>query len=282
MKKNKYRVIIQLWVYFWKNVVFGVCVIVIRPYDLLIAQSNKKSDGGKENAVLSLTLFEDFSLRINADFSDILTIVEGYTEIALRKLREGRLTEENLQHILKTIRRGAGLTEEIKTFFEHLPDAEDRCDLVEGLRRAGEALEMQKGDDGGALQLSLPERSYLIQGKVETLTHVLAVFLPYVHGAKGTLSDVAISLEVHALKDGREQAVLNILCADDGTEIEDSMEARLFYPAAMQAHGLEKCLTRLYMAYVLVEQLGGCVCTAPGQGGRQRFQLLFPLLSASS
>ncbi|TNE32266.1 MAG: hypothetical protein EP349_02090 [Alphaproteobacteria bacterium] len=260
--------------------------MVIRPYDLFFARSEKDkkeegaSESGKTNATVPFALFDDFSRHINADFSDILTIVEGYTQIALRKLHEGRLTEEHLQHILKTLRRGTGLTEEIAVFLAHLPETEEKCDLVQAVRFFEEPQE--KDTEGGA-HLSFPEEPCIIQGSLERIAHVIAVLLPYVYGAEGKLSDISLSLEKRVLQDGREQAVLNMLCVDDEAEGLDNMDTKLFYPGAMQIKGREDCLTRLYMAYVLVDRMGGCVCTAPGQGahGGQRFQLLFPVVAPS-
>lgn len=264
--------------------------MVIRPYDLFFARSEKDkeqkpaSENGKKNVMIPFALFEDFSRRINSDFSDILTIVEGYTQIALRKLKEGRLTEEHLQHILKTLQRGTGLTEEVGVFLAHLPETEEQCDLTQAVRFFEEILQEREVGTEGMPHLSLPEEPCLIQGSLERVAHVMAVFLPYVHGADGTLSDVSLSLEKRVLQDGREQAVLNMLCADDDAAVSEDMDTKLFYPAAIQVKGREDCLTRLYMAYVLVERMGGCICTAPGQGahGGQRFQLLFPVVAPAA
>lgn len=258
--------------------------MVIRPYDLLFARSAKNGEknetgaGGKKSATVPLALFEEFSRHVNADFSDILMIIEGYTQIALRKLREGRLTEEHLQHILKTLRRGTGVTEDISVFLARLPMPEDICDLTEAVRLVVDTLQVREGIGDTVLPLVLPEDPCPVYGGLETVAHVLTVFLPHVYGAEGSLADISLSLERRVLKDRREQAVLNIHCIDDA-EVLDNLDARLFHPAAIQVKGPEDCLTRLYLAYVLVERMGGCVCSAPGQGARggRRFQLLFPV-----
>ena len=264
--------------------------MVICPSDLRCARSDKKKteEGAddKKAAAISFAMFEDFSRRINADFSDILTIVEGYTQIALRKLREGRLTEEHLKHILKTLRRGTALTEDISGFFTDLPAAGDICDLAEAARLVMETLQVKENDGNadGMLHLSLPEQPCLIKGNFETLAHILVVFLPHVYGADGKLSDVSLSLGIRSLKDGRQQAVLDICHIGDDADTGEGLEAKLFYPRPSQLKRREDCLTRLYMAYVLVEQMDGCVCTAPVQvvRGCQRFQLLFPVVDPSS
>lgn len=257
--------------------------MVIRPYDLLFSRSLKdrtdlETETENKNAAVPLVLFEDFSRRINADFSDVLTIVEGYTQIALRKLREGRLTEEHLLHILKTLRRGSGVTDEIAVFLARLPDVEEICDLTEAVRLVVETLQVKEGIEDTVQPLVLPDEPCLIRGGFETVAHVLAVFLPHVYGASGQLSDVFLSLEKRLLKNGREQAVLNMHCINDA-EAAGGMETRLFDPAVTRMNGNGDFLTRLYLAYVLVERMGGCVCSAPGQGaqGGYRFQILFPV-----
>jgi len=258
--------------------------MVIRSDDFRFALSEQKKmktgESKKETVVVPPSFFENFLRRANADFGDVLTLVEGYTQIALRKLREGRLKEEHLQHILRTLQRGAGLTEDISGFFTYLPESGEICDVAEAVRLVAETLQAEEDEGAAPLHLSLPEQPCLIKGNIETLAHVLIIVLPYIRGNKGELSDLSLSLNHRKLKDGREQIVLSMLCAEDGVDMKDSVEKKSL-SLVSQMGGRQDCPARLHLACILVERMGGCICATQGTGGRgrHRFQIFFPVAS---
>lgn len=87
-----------------------------------------------------------FAGGIAHDFNNILSIIEGYTEMAVKKLRTGELTEDNLLRILKTTQRGAGITRQLLAFGKQGVALKDVIDVKELLLEQQHIFELIVGE----------------------------------------------------------------------------------------------------------------------------------------
>jgi CheY-like chemotaxis protein len=76
-----------------------------------------------------------FAGGIAHDFNNILSIIEGHTHAALKKLAEGHLTAEQLQKILLSTQRGAGLTRQLLAFSRQKIGVEETIMMQDMLAR---------------------------------------------------------------------------------------------------------------------------------------------------
>src|SRR5690606_24020267 len=70
------------------------------------------------------------------DFNNILSIIEGYTEIALKHLEAGTLTPDQLERIRLSTARGAGLTRQLLAFGRQKIGIIDSMDLGAAVNNA--------------------------------------------------------------------------------------------------------------------------------------------------
>jgi two-component system cell cycle sensor histidine kinase/response regulator CckA len=97
-----------------------------------------------------------FAGGIAHDFNNILSIIEGHTQQAIKALKDGKLTAEQLQKILLSTQRGAGLTRQLLAFGRQKISVDETIDIVDFLQRESVLLSPVMGDKITST-LELPE-----------------------------------------------------------------------------------------------------------------------------
>src|SRR6218665_436397 len=73
------------------------------------------------------------SAGVAHDFNNILSIIEGHAELAIKQLQAGTLTVEQLERIRAATARGAGLTRQLLAFGRQKIGVIERIDLCQSL-----------------------------------------------------------------------------------------------------------------------------------------------------
>lgn len=113
-----------------------------------------------------------FAGGIAHDFNNILSIIEGYTHIAIKQLKEGTLTPDQLKKIILSTQRGAGLTRQLLAFGRQKIDLEERVNIVEILRQQHI---LMKPLLGGAISvyMMLPEEAVWVKASTDQMSQVI-------------------------------------------------------------------------------------------------------------
>lgn len=106
------------------------------------------------------------------DFNNILSVVEGYTEIAVKKLRDGTLTEEHLLQILDATQRGAGITRQLLAFGQQNIALNKVVDLTSFLKQEERALKTALGHDM-RITLHTPDAPCLVECNPDNMRQIL-------------------------------------------------------------------------------------------------------------
>ena len=112
-----------------------------------------------------------FAGGIAHDFNNILSIIEGYTYIAIKQLKEGTLTEGQLKKILTSTQRGAGLTRQLLAFGRQKVDVDEKVNIVDALRQQHILLKPLLGD-AIAVYMMLPEEEVWVQVSIDQMDKV--------------------------------------------------------------------------------------------------------------
>lgn len=205
------------------------------------------------------------------DFNNILSIIEGYTHIAVKQLREGKLTEDQLLRVLKSTQRGAALTRQLLAFGRQKILLDEVIDFGDAIRQQEILLRPLLGEKV-ALVLDLPHQPVYINAAMEHVTQIVM--------------NLAINAEEAMPEGGRFLLGLKALpgnqvllrAEDTGHGMEPDVQRKIFDPfftTKRQGTGLG-----LSAVYGLVSQLRGTikVFSAPGEGAR--FEIMIPVANS--
>jgi two-component system cell cycle sensor histidine kinase/response regulator CckA len=217
------------------------------------------------------------------DFNNMLTVINGYSELILARMDPGDESRRDLEEIFNAGKRAAGLTRQLLAFSRRQilqPATLDLNSILQGLERM---LSRLIGED---LQLQLRLSPFLHPvnadaGQIEQVVVNLVVnardAMP--RGGKITLETLNADLDeafVAAHSPLRAGPYALLLVTDTGTGMTPEVKAHLFEPfftTKEQGKG-----TGLGLAIVsrIVDNLHGTVWVAPAREGGAAFHMLFP------
>ncbi|MDE2336160.1 MAG: hybrid sensor histidine kinase/response regulator, partial [Alphaproteobacteria bacterium] len=178
-----------------------------------------------------------FAGGIAHDFNNILSIIEGHTHIALRQLREGALEPGQLEKILTSTQRGAGLTRQLLSFGRQKVGFDEKTNLVEAMRQQHVLLLPLLG---ATIQLfmTVPEDPVWINAAPDQLTQIILNLALNARDAMpcgGELAIMCMACQKRHIpavlrEKNPETSYIRLSVVDSGTGIPDDVLPRIFEP----------------------------------------------------
>ncbi|TVQ82625.1 MAG: hypothetical protein EA357_09275 [Micavibrio sp.] len=196
--------------------------------------------------------------QIVADFGDMLTLISGYTEIALKKMRSGHLTEEDMRQILKAVQRGEAQIGQALALFPLMSqdNAETVIDLTDCLRGKKQIFRLRCGADR-RLKFELPVVSCPVRGCPDAFEYIVMQLLQKIFSVSRKSQEAVISLFTHEKSAGLPGRVVLVLRAAEVAERNDAD----FHPPASAFSS--ECDLSLYFIYSFIERMGGFMTVFP-------------------
>ncbi len=217
------------------------------------------------------------------DFNNILGVVLGHCELALKRLRPDDPLHGNLKQILSGAERGAALTRQLLAFSHQQPLSPALLDLTAVVRNLTRMLERLLGEDV-ELVLDLGEGLRPIHadpGQVEQVVINLAVNARDAMPGGGRLviatgEHVAMPGPPGVAVDGAGRPALVLTVTDTGHGMDETTKQHLFEPffttkAVGKGTGLG-----LSTVYGIVEQAGGHIELESERGQGTTFRVILP------
>jgi len=211
-----------------------------------------------------------FAGGIAHDFNNILSIIEGYAQVALHK---GGADAETLQKILTATQRGAGLTRQLLAFSRQKIGMEQVIDLSSAVAEQEVLLRPLLGAN---IRLHITPSSQPL----------------YVAAAPDFITQLLLNLALNARDAMPQGGTLGIACkllggqarltvADTGTGIPAGILPRIFDPFfTTKPQGAGTGLG-LSVVHGIVTQLGGRIRVDNNAGGGARFDIDLPLATSA-
>lgn len=222
------------------------------------------------------------------DVNNILSIIEGHAELALRAAESGRSTAEHLERIRAATARGAALTRQLLAFGRQkigvLEPVETGAALI-GLRVLLEPL------FGAAVRVdvALPAQPLWVEAGEDHLAQIVLNLALNARDALPLGGTVAISCmacgegalppPLRARQDGR--AYLRLSVTDNGVGIPPSMLPHIFEPFYSTKDRERGTGMGLAVVYGIVEQLGGVIDVRSRLGEGTAFHVYLPLCAGA-
>ena len=243
-------------------------------------------DSGRSVQLKKLEALGQFAGGIAHDFNNILSIIEGHTHIAVKQLNQGTLTPEQLQKILKSTQRGAGLTRQLLSFGRQKVDVEEKTNLAEALRQQHVLLRPLLGETI-QLFMTVPEETVWLNATPDQLTQITLNLALNARDAMPDGGELAIMC-MACQKKNIPQALrakypdtsfIRLSIVDSGTGIPPEILPRIFDPFFTTKDAGKGTGLGLSVVYGVVEQLKGFieVSSVPGEG--TSFDIYLPLTS---
>ncbi len=240
---------------------------MIRKPGLIFGKKSHETECAPENFVgdecpeilQRYSLPPDALHQIVADFGDMLTLIAGYTEIALKKMRSGHLTEEDMRQILKAVQRGEAQIGQALALFPLMSqdNAETVIDLTDCLRGKKQIFRLRCGADR-RLKFELPVVSCPVRGCPDAFEYIVMQLLQRIFSMSRKSQEAVISLFVYGKSAGLSERVVLVLRAAEAAERNDAD----FHPPAASAFASE-CDLSLYFIYSFIERMGGFMTVFP-------------------
>lgn len=218
------------------------------------------------------------------DFNNILSIVEGYANIALKHLREGRLEEAQLLKIIEASKRGAGLTRQLLAFSRQKIQMEQTSDLSDLVRQNAVILKPQLGDNIKFSFVAL-EGIFFVDCASDSMTQILLNLASNARDAMPDGGTFTVLIENCVQADlpprlaerypGRD--FIRMMVEDTGTGMEESVKERIFEPFYTTKEQDKGTGLGLSVVYGLIEQMRGMIEVSSKPGFGTRFDLYLPL-----
>jgi len=225
-----------------------------------------------------------FAGGIAHDFNNILSIIEGYVYIAMKKMDKGELKKEDLEKILKSTERGSGLTRQLLSFGKMKVDIEEKINLAEALKEFHVLLRPALGEKIN-LFMTIPENPVWITASKDQITQILLNLSINARDAMPSGGELSIvfmpcnKLHVPKSLSKKYPAVdfVRINVTDNGTGIPESICSKIFDPfftTKDQSNGVGLGLS---VVYGIVKQLLGGIEVSSQVGGGTSFDIYLPI-----
>jgi PAS domain S-box-containing protein len=212
------------------------------------------------------------------DLNNLLTVIQGHSEILLGKLDEEDRTYHNVSEIHAASERAANLTRQLLAFSrQEEPDSSlvDLGEMVRGMegmcaRLIGERI---------ALHVNLEDGLLPVLGNVGQLEQVLLNLVVNARDAMPEGGDLSIS--TRSIEDGPEEtpegsAWVCLEVADTGHGMEDEVQARIFDPFFTTKAPGEGSGLGLATVYGIVSGMGGRILVNSRPGVGTQFEVVLP------
>ena len=218
------------------------------------------------------------------DFNNILSIVEGYANIALKRQRDGRLEEDHLLKVIDAARRGAGLTRQLLAFSRQKVQLEQTFDLAELIRQSAVILKPQLGENI-SFSFVASEPHYFIDCAADSITQILLNLAGNARDAMQNGGTFTVMLDACAPRDlpaalaaqSPDNVYVRMMVEDTGTGIAPDILGRIFEPFFTTKEQDKGTGLGLSVVYGLVDQMRGLIEVSSVQGSGTRFDFYFPL-----
>lgn len=205
------------------------------------------------------------------DVNNILSVIEGYAQIALRQPgAEGARAE--LQKILQATQRGAGLTRQLLAFAQQRVDPPESLDLAEAVRAQEVLLNPLLGPDT-QLVLSTGAEPLWVMAAGDFITQILINLT--VNARDAMPSGGAVQIACRAVG---PEALLSV--QDTGCGIPPAVLPHIFDPFFTTKPRGRGTGLGLAVVHGIVRQLGGRLETDTAPGGGSCFKIFLPRIAA--
>lgn len=238
----------------------------------------------KQAQLQKLEALGQFAGGIAHDFNNILSIIEGHTHIAMRQMKEGSLTPEQLQKILKSTQRGAGLTRQLLSFGRQRVDVEEKTNLADALRQQHVLLRPLLG---ASIQLfmTVPEEPVWLNASQDQLTQItlnLALNARDAMPDGGELAIICMSCQKkNTPRILREKypntSFIRLSVVDSGTGIPSEILPRIFEPFFTTKDIGKGTGLGLSVVYGIVEHMKGTIEVSSMKNEGTSFDVYLPL-----
>ncbi|MDD9901763.1 MAG: ATP-binding protein [Alphaproteobacteria bacterium] len=225
-----------------------------------------------------------FAGGIAHDFNNILSIIEGYTHIAVKQLKEGSLTPEQLQKIVSSTQRGAGLTRQLLAFARQKVDMAETTELTDTLQQQHVLLRPLLGEKI-YLYLLVPEKPLPIAASADQVMQIIMNLALNARDAMPDGGELGIICRACPPDDIPQEVSLkvpeknfaHISFIDSGTGIPSDIISKIFDPFFTTKQVTKGTGLGLSVVYGIIEQVKGhiTVQSRPGQG--TTFDVYLPL-----
>lgn len=223
------------------------------------------------------------------DFNNILSIIEGYTEIALKHLREGTLTPDQLERIRLSTARGAGLTRQLLAFGRQKIGIIDSMDLSAAVRDACILLHPLFGEKI-KLNISVPQTPLWVEAGEDHVTQIILNLAINARDALPMGGDVSVtcmscgagSLPPAVQEKDAGHGFIRLSVVDNGTGISPHIIPRIFDPFFTTKPRGQGTGMGLAVVYGIVDQLGGIIDVRTQAGGGTAMHVYLPAAAAPS
>ncbi|MBU6476147.1 MAG: hybrid sensor histidine kinase/response regulator, partial [Alphaproteobacteria bacterium] len=228
-----------------------------------------------------------FAGGIAHDFNNILSIIEGHTHIALRQLREGALEPGQLEKILTSTQRGAGLTRQLLSFGRQKIGVEEKTNLAEAMRQQHILLLPLLGETV-QLFMTVPEDPVWINASPDQLTQVILNLALNARDAMPSGGELAIMCMAcqkrhipAALREKNPAAsYIRLSVVDSGLGIPADILPRIFEPFFTTKDQGKGTGLGLSVVYGTVDQLNGMIEVSSVAGEGTSFDIFLPVAEA--
>lgn len=247
-----------------------------------------------EEAIQHLRLLESISRLAGGvahDFNNMLTAINGYSEILLAAMAPGHPQRESLEQINLAGTRAARLTRELLAFGRNQMMQSRDFDLNPFLSALAQEIRRILGDE---IQLTLDLASNPLPVRTDP-SQVETVIYNMVRNARDAMPEggsLLIRTRTQRAPKGQpgrdppapdlpaESAFAVVTLADTGVGMDPQVLARIFEPFFSTKPRAKRTGMGLSAAYGIVKQSGGTITveSAPGKG--TRFEVWIPLVAA--
>ncbi len=218
------------------------------------------------------------SAGIAHDFNNILSIIDGYTRLASKKLdSDAAVCEDYLQRVCTATQRGAALTKRLLTFSRHKVVAEKTSDLRQVVQDQ-EILLSAVLDPSIKLVMQAADENVFVKSSPDVISQILMNLVinarDAIEAESGTItihvdhpSAAALPDDISArLDDERDYARLSV--ADTGCGMDQNTREKLFDPFFTTKSADRGTGLGMSVVYGLVKDMDGYIDiqSAPGDG----------------
>ncbi len=213
-----------------------------------------------------------FAGGIAHDFNNILSIIEGYTNIAVKNLQNGTLTPQQLQKILLSTQRGAGLTRQLLAFSRQKIGVEQTTDLCMALENQRVLLQPLLGEmiEFG---LILPPHPLWIEAADDQITQIVLNLALNARDAMPGGGKLMILCH-------EKQGWAEITVSDTGAGIPAHVLSHIFEPFFTTKGQDQGTGLGLSVVYGIVEQMKGRIGVTSSPKTGTTFTVALPLAAA--
>ncbi len=212
-----------------------------------------------------------FAGGIAHDFNNILSIIEGYTELAVKRLRNNELTEDHLLKILTTTQRGADITRQLLAFGRHNISLNEVFDLGEMIREQEHILKVILGEQI-TLDIQQDNSELFVDACEENIVQILMNLAVNARDAMNHNGKFSIKLE--SSENNKKWICLRV--QDNGCGMSFETQQKIFQPFFTTKESGQGTGLGLSFIYGIVEQMGGHISVRSKQGLGTYFEIILP------